>query len=364
MVNINKDFKKIQLNNNVNKISLAGSNVHNVPPDENKEFLEKRTPLISGELHPFTCYTLYHVIYNLAQRNYFIKESNKYIQSIIPDYEERIKILDDENLNETFYKVITNSLYKNLYSSAVKEDISTIVYFPLHNSDYLILKNENPTLVLDKEMEELFVSHYHFYENRLMDFLVHHYDFGEPMVNVNEQTKRSLTSSEIKNIKNELSSLDLNKDVNKFLPIHIYNPDLFDLKNYTDDELLILFSISYTTMNSYLLNQLLSFDSHKIYFILQQAHPQLFFAYADIQELCMLFYTYYNNVSRDTLVYQKDKIFDSKDFILDFYKKIALYPQFIQIMEKQFNSVFVEDRTVQPIDKFKQYLTLNEINLS
>ena len=117
-------------------------------------------------------------------------------------------------------------------------------------------------------------------------------------------------------------------------------------------------------MNSYLLNQLLSFDSHKIYFILQQAHPQLFFAYADIQELCMLFYTYYNNVSRDTLVYQKDKIFDSKDFILDFYKKIALYPQFIQIMEKQFNSVFVEDRTVQPIDKFKQYLTLNEINLS
>lgn len=340
---------------NSNKNSLYGYKLNN---------FKNKYPLISEPISLTLLMLILNGVFNISNRNLIINNSNQFMINYANKNELDIMLntyVDNDKLvQDKIYEIIVNKIYNNLFydlkflsKSSYLDDQYFLYYLPITNSDFHSWINENLSNILNTDEEkEFFYQHYSFVEDKIIQFLSSMITFYEA-VNSNQ---KSLTSKEIRELRNDFLKANRDEKILKFLPETI-NSELKNLNNYNHEEKTYLFQLCFSTMNSYVFNHLL-IAYPEYYKHLQESNPLIIIDFLNKQKDFFNFYLSINISNLDTLIYSENGALSTRDLIINFYDIVYCYPNFISLINYQIDRL---DRMINDKSIYK-FLNNDDLN--
>ena len=336
--------KKINGFSNVEKIKLGSINNLGGFSKQKLELSNQYAPkisVVSGLYSKSFAFSIIHAIYNTSHVQKILKDNHQYLinNGIQLNINEQ-KHDDENNMNVKMFHIIWQLILNNFCMKNVQDDVhqAQLFYIPIdysRDSDAYEELLRNPLFKdVDDEFMDVFWQHYNYYEQNLIRFLILGFGFEELVeLTSSGDTVKSFNYTTLQTLKS-----NLNAECNLLKEPYYPTSDIQQiLNNQTVDE---LFEIAFYTCNSYWLNHILAFNKNdfknSIYLKLQQHVPEFFAVNLSIQEMIMQWYIYVYQLNLESLIYIPDLYeFETENLIIDFYSTISMYPNLIQIFNRQ-----------------------------
>ena len=301
--------------------------------------------VVSGFYTKSFAFAIIHAIYNVFHIRDILKNSHQYL--INNDIQLNINEQKHDNKNSVnvkMFNLIWQLLLENFCMKYIQEDVNQsnqayqLFYIPTDYSRdfdaYEELLRNTLFKDVDSEFVDVFWQHYNYYEHNLIRFLILGFEFEELVeLTSSIDNVKSFNYTTLQTLKN-----NLNTEFNLLKSPYYPTVDIQQiLTNQSVDE---LFEIAFYTCNSYWLNHILAFNKNdfknSIYLKLQQYVPEVFAVNLSIQEMIMQWHIYVYQLNLESLIYTPDlSEFETENLIIDFYSTIAMYPNLIQIFNRQ-----------------------------
>ena len=339
--------KKINGFSNVEKIKLGSISNLGGFSKQKLELSNQYAPkisVVSGLYSKSFAFSIIHAIYNTSHVQKILKDNHQYLinNGIQLNINEQ-KHDDENNMNVKMFHTIWQLILNNFCMKNVQGDVhqnhqAQLFYIPIdysRDSDAYEELLRNPLFKdVDDEFMDVFWQHYNYYEQNVIRFLILGFGFEELVeLTSSGDTVKSFNYTTLQTLKN-----NLNAECNLLKEPYYPTSDIQQiLNNQTVDE---LFEIAFYTCNSYWLNYILAFNKNdfknSIYLKLQQHVPEFFAVNLSIQEMIMQWYIYVYQLNLESLIYIPDLYeFETENLIIDFYSTISMYPNLIQIFNRQ-----------------------------
>ena len=340
--------KKINGFSNVEKIKLGSIGNLGGFSKQKLELSNQYVPkisVVSGFYTKSFAFAIIHAIYNVFHIRDILKNSHQYL--INNDIQLNINEQKHDNKNSVnvkMFNLIWQLLLENFCMKYIQEDVNQsnqayqLFYIPTDYSRdfdaYEELLRNTLFKDVDSEFVDVFWQHYNYYEHNLIRFLILGFEFEELVeLTSSIDNVKSFNYTTLQTLKN-----NLNTEFNLLKSPYYPTVDIQQiLTNQSVDE---LFEIAFYTCNSYWLNHILAFNKNdfknSIYLKLQQYVPEVFAVNLSIQEMIMQWHIYVYQLNLESLIYTPDlSEFETENLIIDFYSTIAMYPNLIQIFNRQ-----------------------------
>lgn len=340
--------KKINGFSNVEKIKLGSIGNLGGFSKQKLELSNQYVPkisVVSGFYTKSFAFAIIHAIYNVFHIRDILKNSHQYL--INNDIQLNINEQKHDNKNSVnvkMFNLIWQLLLENFCMKYIQEDVNQsnqayqLFYIPTDYSRdfdaYEELLRNTLFKDVDSEFVDVFWQHYNYYEHNLIRFLILGFEFEELVeLTSSIDNVKSFNYTTLQTLKN-----NLNTEFNLLKSPYYPTVDIQQiLTNQSVDE---LFEIAFYTCNSYWLNHILAFNKNdfknSIYLKLQQHVPEVFAVHLSMQEMIMQWYIYVYQLNLESLIYIPDLYeFETENLIIDFYSTMSMYPNLIQIFNRQ-----------------------------
>lgn len=340
--------KKINGFSNVEKIKLGSiGNLGGFPKQKlelSNQYVQKIS-VVSGLYSKSFAFSIIHAIYNTSHVQKILKDNHQYLinNGIQLNINEQ-KHDDTNDMNVKMFHVIWQLLLNNFCMKNVQDNVNPnfysfqLFYIPVdysRDSDAYEELLRNPLFKdVDDEFMDVFWQHYNYYEQNLIRFLILGFGFEELVeLTSSSDNVKSFNYTTLQTLRNNLNNeFDLLKAP--------YYPTTNIQQILTDQSVDELFEIAFYTCNSYWLNYILAFNKNdfknSIYLKLQQHVPEVFAVHLFMQEMIMQWYIYVYQLNLESLIYIPDLYeFETENLIIDFYSTMSMYPNLIQIFNRQ-----------------------------
>ena len=340
--------KKINGFSNVEKIKLGSIGNLGGFSKQKLELSNQYVPkisVVSGLYSKSFAFSIIHAIYNTSHLQKILKDNHQYLinNGIQLNINEQ-KHDDENNMNVKMLHIIWQLILNNFCMKNVQDNVNPtfhscqLFYIPIdysRDSDAYEELLRNPLFKdVDDEFMNVFWQHYNYYEQNLIRFLILGFGFEELVeLTLSGDTVKSFNYTTLQTLKS-----NLNTECNLLKEPYYPTSDIQQiLNNQTVDE---LFEIAFYTCNSYWLNHILAFNKNdfknSIYLKLQQRVPEVFAVNLSMQEMIMQWYIYVYQLNLESLIYIPDLYeFETENLIIDFYSTMSMYPNLIQIFNRQ-----------------------------
>ena len=341
--------KKINGFSNVEKIKLGSIGNFGGFSKQKLELSNQYAPkisVVSGLYSKSFAFSIIHAIYNTSHVQKILQDNHQYLinNGIHLNINEQ-KHDGANNMNVELFHVIWQMLLNNFCMQNVQDEDASqahlacrLFYIPIDYSRdadaYEELLRNHLFKDVDNEFIDVFWQHYNYYEQNLIRFLILGFGFEELVeLTSSSDTVKSFNYTTLQTLRN-----NLNTEFN--LLKSLYYPTTDIQRILTDQSVDELFEIAFYTCNSYWLNHILTFNKNdfknSIYLKLQQHVPEVFAVHLYMQEIIMQWYIYVYQLNLESLIYIPDLYeFETENLIIDFYSTIAMYPNLIQIFNRQ-----------------------------
>ena len=336
------------------------------PIDENY----RKKVLLFSSLKREQVLVAFHAIWNMGNIYPIIKKSNNFIKKnntksptfpLIPPAEQEIYL--------KYYRTMIAAIYHNFTYQADGEDEYSIQYIPLLPEEYRELSQQVPL----KDFE----IHFNYLESSIIEFLMLNFDTKESTL-MQDDRVLSFDLKHIRELKQYVrqAKIILGQDYLWGLTPEWVNLKLDEsqYRSLNQDKKILLFGLSFSSMNSALLNRLLHYQNKQIYYDLQAVNPLIYLDFSLQQDFCIMFYTFMANRSQNLNMLRQQEWVAPSSLIVDYFHKLRYYKNLIKIFEIGFGKVdnrhFSSEIDLSQLlsklnlqDRFKKLLYLSTVQL-